>query len=84
MCWRRSRDEAARLLNIYQRRLRSNLMHALRQIAPGNARTLAGALAAMIDGLYYSARRCAVIRLAGCALDVLLHYVETSLRMRAA
>jgi TetR/AcrR family transcriptional repressor of bet genes len=33
-------NEAKRLLNVYQRRLRSNLNHAFRQIAPGEARPL--------------------------------------------
>lgn len=43
--------QAARLLRIYQARLRSNLRHALRPISD-DAATAASALAAMIDGVY--------------------------------
>ncbi len=43
---------AARLLSIYQRRLRSNLVHALRPLAGARTRELAEGAAAMIDGLY--------------------------------
>ncbi|MEL7255912.1 MAG: transcriptional regulator BetI [Pseudomonadota bacterium] len=46
---------AQRLLNIYQRRLRSNLRHAVRAAGAGDAKTtqdLTRGLAAMIDGLY--------------------------------
>ncbi|MFV0490387.1 MAG: choline-responsive transcriptional repressor BetI [Pseudorhodobacter sp.] len=45
-------DEARRLLTVYQRRLRSNLLHAFRQIAPDRAQDLTRGMAAMIDGLY--------------------------------
>ncbi|HXH02758.1 MAG TPA: transcriptional regulator BetI [Candidatus Competibacteraceae bacterium] len=42
----------ARLQRIYARRLRSNLLHALRQLlSPGEAERAAFALAVMIDGL---------------------------------
>ena len=45
--------QAARLLRIYQVRLRTNLRHALRQLADGNsAPALAEGVAAMIDGIY--------------------------------
>lgn len=44
--------EAKRLLAIYQGRLRSNLVSALRPIAPGRAVDIAGGLGALIDGLY--------------------------------
>jgi TetR/AcrR family transcriptional regulator, transcriptional repressor of bet genes len=44
---------AQRLLVIYQRRLRSNLVHELRQIVGGDrAESAAQIVAAMIDGLY--------------------------------
>jgi TetR/AcrR family transcriptional repressor of bet genes len=45
-------DEAARLLRIYQSRLRANLRHALRPLTGARAADLAEAVAAMIDGLY--------------------------------
>jgi len=47
-------EDAMRLLRVYQRRLRSNLIFALRPMVrePG---TLADAIAALIDGLYIRA-----------------------------
>jgi len=44
--------EAKRLLAIYQRRLRSNLLAGLRPLAGARAEALADGLAALIDGLY--------------------------------
>ena len=43
---------ARRLLAVYQGRLRSNLVHALRPLVGENAPDLAETVAAMIDGLY--------------------------------
>ncbi len=43
---------ARRLLGVYQRRLRSNLTHALRDLARQEAPALADTLGALIDGLY--------------------------------
>ncbi|MBN2760090.1 MAG: transcriptional regulator BetI [Rhodobacteraceae bacterium] len=45
-------DDAARLLRIYQARLRSNLRHALRPLVGARADLLADGAAAMIDGAY--------------------------------
>ena len=45
-------QEAARLLRIYQARLRSNLRFALRPLAFARAGALAEGAAAMIDGVY--------------------------------
>ena len=44
--------EAARLLAIYHRRLRTNLTHALRPRAGADAPRLAETLGALIDGVY--------------------------------
>lgn len=45
--------EAARLLRVYARRLDSNLVHELRQLAPeATARRMAQGLASLIDGFY--------------------------------
>jgi TetR/AcrR family transcriptional regulator, transcriptional repressor of bet genes len=44
--------QARRLLAIYQRRLRSNLLAGLRPLAGAKAEALADGLAALIDGLY--------------------------------
>lgn len=46
--------EAARLLRVYQRRLQSNLVHALRGRTPDPV-TVAGRVAALIDGVYLRA-----------------------------
>lgn len=43
---------ARRLLMVYQRRLRSNLIHALRPMVGLRAQDLSEALAALIDGVY--------------------------------
>lgn len=45
-------DHARRLLSIYRRRLRSNLLHELRPLAGARAEGLADRLAALVDGLY--------------------------------
>ena len=72
-------EETLRLLNIYQRRLRSNLHHAFRQLTKSDARTLTRGLAAMIDGLYIrQALRADPIE-SKIALEVLLHYLDHSL-----
>jgi hypothetical protein len=45
--------ELARVQRVYERRLRSNLLHALRQLAPSDvAEQLATGLSALIDGLW--------------------------------
>lgn len=74
--------EARRLLDIYQRRLRSNLLQAFRQIAPDEAHLLSRGFAAMIDGLYLreALRRGPMEPQA--AVEVLLKYLETSLGAR--
>ena len=71
-------DEAKRLLHIYQRRMRSNLNHAFRQIAGADARMLARGLAAMIDGLYIRQALRADPMSPAAAIDVLIHYLDTS------
>ncbi len=45
-------EEARRLLRVYQHRLRSNLLHALRPLAGTRAPGIAATIAALIDGLY--------------------------------
>ncbi|MCB2127655.1 MAG: transcriptional regulator BetI [Rhodobacteraceae bacterium] len=44
--------DAARLLAVYQRRLASNLVHALRPLVGARARPVADGLGALIDGVY--------------------------------
>ncbi|GAW33319.1 HTH-type transcriptional regulator BetI [Roseovarius sp. A-2] len=72
--------EARRLLHIYQRRLRSNLYHAFRQITQAEAHTLTRGLAAMIDGLYIRQALGEGETAPGPAIDVLLRYLDTSLQ----
>ncbi len=47
--------QARRLLTVYQRRLRSNLLHGLRPLAGDGGDALADRLGAMIDGVYLRA-----------------------------
>jgi len=47
-----SSPPARRLLTIYRRRLKSNLLHALRHLVAGRAEDIAERIAALIDGLY--------------------------------
>lgn len=48
----RTSPDAARLLAIYQRRLRSNLLHDLRLLSGARAPDAADRIAGLIDGLY--------------------------------
>ncbi len=73
-------DPAKRLLNIYQKRLRANLMHEFRQIAPGRAEVLTSGLAAMIDGLYIRQALGPDTLSNAAAVDLLLDYLDGSLR----
>jgi TetR/AcrR family transcriptional regulator, transcriptional repressor of bet genes len=51
--WALSSGKAARLLRVYQRRLESNLVHALKPLLPApEAVRVAGGTAALIDGVY--------------------------------
>mgnify|MGYP000114646074 CR=1 FL=1 len=49
-----SNEDAAHLMQIYQRRLRSNLLHELRELS-GQADAIERALSALIDGVYLRA-----------------------------
>ena len=68
--------EARRLLNLYQRRLRSNLHHALRRTGVKDARTLTRGLAAMIDGLYIRQALRTDPLSPEAAIGVMLHYLD--------
>ena len=72
-------EPARRLLHIYQWRVRSNLRHEFRRIAGAEALTLTRGLAAMIDGLYIRQALRADLMSPGVAVDVLMHYLDTSL-----
>lgn len=45
-------DEIRRLLSVYQRRMRSNLLHEVRPLAGDRAPAIAETLATLIDGIY--------------------------------
>lgn len=47
-----TQPEARRLLAVYQRRLRSNLVHNLRPLSRERAEAIAATIAALIDGVY--------------------------------
>lgn len=47
--------EAARLLRVYRRRLRSNLLHELGALCPDRAEGVAETMGALIDGVYIRA-----------------------------
>jgi len=71
--------EAARLLRVYQRRLHSNLVHALRPLVGDRAGEAAEAIAALIDGVYLRhalrerpARPAEAVQLVEGHLDLLL------------
>ena len=69
-------EPARRLLSAYHRRLRSNLMAALRPIAGKRAGEIAEGVSAMIDGLYIRAALGAVPKGAGTAQAMVEAYVD--------
>ncbi|PWE33351.1 transcriptional regulator BetI [Maritimibacter sp. 55A14] len=73
-------DEAHRLLRVYQRRLRSNLVYALRPLAGARAGTIADSVGALIDGLYlrHALRGAGMEREAAARL--VLDHVDRELR----
>ncbi|MFV0386422.1 choline-responsive transcriptional repressor BetI [Paracoccus sp. (in: a-proteobacteria)] len=71
-------DEAARLLRIYHRRLRSNLVVALRAVTP-NPLPMARTLEALIDGVYLRAVLTPGPVDAGAALKIVTDYVDEAL-----
>jgi TetR/AcrR family transcriptional repressor of bet genes len=72
--------EAKRLLAIYQGRLRSNLVQALRPLAGDQAPRLAAGLGAMIDGLYLRAVQKSGAPDGAAAVAMALAYLEAELR----
>lgn len=75
-------DQAARLLRVYHRRLRANLLFDLRQLLPARAEIVAETLGALIDGVYL---RLALERgEAEGAVPMVAGYLETELRRAAS
>jgi TetR/AcrR family transcriptional regulator, transcriptional repressor of bet genes len=68
--------EAKRLLAVYQRRLRSNLLAGLRPLAGDRATELADGLGALIDGLYLREVLKSGSPDGAAAVEVALSYLE--------
>jgi TetR/AcrR family transcriptional repressor of bet genes len=75
--------EARRLLSVYQRRLRSNLVHDLRPLVGARAEGVAAALGALIDGVYLRQvlSREAPNRVG--AVQIVLDYLGTELAQKS-
>ena len=76
--------EAKRLLAIYQGRLRSNLMAALRPLAGDRAGAVAQGLGALIDGLYLREVLKSGPPDGAAAVTTALEYLESELRKPAS
>jgi TetR/AcrR family transcriptional repressor of bet genes len=72
--------DARRLLTVYQRRLRSNLLHGLRPLAGAHAPGIAERIAGLIDGLYLRAALDAAAPTAADAAAHVLAALEGELR----
>lgn len=72
----RTSPEIARLLGIYRRRLRSNLVHALKPFGASVAESRAEGLAAMIDGLYLRQGLADAVGDGSGGLSLLTEYVD--------
>ena len=72
--------EARRLLAVYQRRLRSNLLAGLRPLAGARAEAVADGLGALIDGLYLREVLKSGPPDRAAAVAVALAYLEAQLR----
>lgn len=78
--WALSSPGAARLLAIYHRRLRKNLVHAFRDLTgQAEAERIAGALGAYIDGVYLREVLRSGPPDADAAISGLEHYVDLEL-----
>lgn len=79
----RNNPDAARLLAIYQQRLRSNLLAGLRPLLGTDAPTVADGLAAMIDGLYIRQALAKQPASAERALNLAQSYLTATLKAAA-
>ena len=76
---------AARLLGVYQRRLHSNLVHALRPLVPGGeAERIAAGLGALIDGVYLREALLGRPTRPAKAIAVVEDYLDAQLARHAA
>ncbi len=71
---------AARLLRVYQRRLHSNLVHALRALVPvPEAHRIAAGIGALIDGVYLREALVGRPTAASAAVAVVEDYLDTQI-----
>lgn len=77
-----SQPQARRLLAVYQRRLRSNLLAALRPLAGARAPAVAEGLGALIDGLYLREVLKTGAPDGKAAVTVALDYLDSALKAR--
>ena len=76
--------EAKRLLAVYQRRLRSNLLTGLRPLAGDRAEAMADGLGALIDGVYLREVLKSGPPDSAAAVAVVLDYLNTELKGKGA
>tara|TARA_B100002051_G_scaffold104038_1_gene99347 strand:- start:24 stop:485 length:462 start_codon:yes stop_codon:yes gene_type:complete len=76
-----SSADARRLLHIYQRRLRSNLVHGLRPLVGDRAGSVAEGLGALIDGVYIRAALVAGDPDREAACNLVLAHLEKELEV---
>ena len=77
-----SSKSGARLLTIYRKRLRSNLLFGLRPLLNGASETAAEGLAAMIDGVYIRQSLSQGKPDAGAAIALVTGYLDSILAAR--
>ena len=75
--------EARRLLSVYQRRLRSNLLDCLRPLVGARAPTVAAALGALIDGVYLREALKNGPPDSAAAVAVMMEFVTSELRKQS-
>ena len=78
-----TQPEARRLLRVYQRRVRSNLRHELRQLVGERAEVVARGLGALIDGVYIRAALADGAPDRAYALKIVTEYLDRELEGRA-
>jgi TetR/AcrR family transcriptional repressor of bet genes len=76
--------EAKRLLAVYQKRLRSNLLAGLRPLAGAKAEPIAEGLGALIDGLYLREVLKSGAPDGAAAVDTAMDYLNSQLEGRDA
>jgi TetR/AcrR family transcriptional repressor of bet genes len=82
--WALSSGKAARLLRVYQQRLRSNLVHALKGVLPApEAVRVAEAAGALIDGVYLREALRGLPTAPGAAVAAIEAYLDLEIGRRS-